>query len=162
MVFTTPDVFNQHFDSALGNGALVFHQDIANPVNQVVLSSFGKPFNLASFDLTLAGGFCIASAFPFLTITASDGNQVVTAANTLGTVNLNFNDITSVTIVPDPNSLNNACMDNYVFDDLIGGEYTILDTSALLLAGVQTNLAWIIPVLSVAGIGLFVVSRKKF
>jgi len=43
----------------------------------------------------------------------------------------------------------------------VGGEYFTLDTTALLLAGVQTNLAWIIPVLAAAGIGAFVL-RKKF
>jgi len=44
---------------------------------------------------------------------------------------------------------------------VVGGEYFTLDSTALLLAGVQTNLAWIIPVLSAAGIGA-VVLRKKF
>ena len=43
----------------------------------------------------------------------------------------------------------------------IGGDYFTLNATALVLSGVQTNLAWIIPVLSVAGIGLFVVSRKR-
>ena len=44
---------------------------------------------------------------------------------------------------------------------VVGGEYFTLDTTALLVAGVQTNLAWIIPVLSAAVIGA-VVLRKKF
>jgi len=44
--------------------------------------------------------------------------------------------------------------------DGVGGEYFTLDTTALLLAGLQTNLAWIIPVLSAAGIGIFLVRRK--
>ena len=44
--------------------------------------------------------------------------------------------------------------------NMVGGEYFTLDTTALLLAGVQTNLAWIIPVLSVAGIGIFFVKKK--
>ena len=44
----------------------------------------------------------------------------------------------------------------------VGGEYFTLDTTALLLAGVQTNLAWIIPVaVSTVGIGAFLL-RKKF
>ncbi len=43
----------------------------------------------------------------------------------------------------------------------IGGELLPLDTTALLLAGAQT-FSWMIPVvLSVLGIGLFVVSRKS-
>jgi len=43
----------------------------------------------------------------------------------------------------------------------VGGDYFTLDTTALLLAGMQTNIAWIIPVLAAAGIGA-VVLRKKF
>jgi len=44
----------------------------------------------------------------------------------------------------------------------IGGEYFTLDQTALLVAGLQTNLAWMIPfALSAAGIGVFLL-RKKF
>jgi len=43
----------------------------------------------------------------------------------------------------------------------VGGEYFTLDQTALLVAGLQTNLAWIIPVLSAAGIGAVLI-RKKF
>ena len=43
----------------------------------------------------------------------------------------------------------------------VGGEYFSLDTTALLLAGMQTNLALIIPVLAAAGIGAVLI-RKKF
>ena len=58
--------------------------------------------------------------------------------------------------------------DFFAIDDLqhdceqvfIGGELLPLDTTALLLAGMQTNLAWIIPVLSAAGIGVFIIRRK--
>ncbi len=45
----------------------------------------------------------------------------------------------------------------------VGGEYFTLDTTALLVSGVQTNLAWIIPVaLSAAGIGAVFVKRKFY
>jgi len=44
----------------------------------------------------------------------------------------------------------------------VGGEYFTLDSTALLVAGLQTNLAWIIPVaVSTVGIGAFLL-RKKF
>ncbi len=47
-----------------------------------------------------------------------------------------------------------ACVD-------VGGEFLQLDTTSLLLAGAQT-FSWMIPVvLSIVGIGLFVVSRKS-
>ena len=43
----------------------------------------------------------------------------------------------------------------------IGGKLLPIDTTDLLLAGVQTNLAWIVPVvLSAVGIGIFVIRRK--
>ncbi len=43
----------------------------------------------------------------------------------------------------------------------VGGEYLPINTTALLLAGVQTNLAWLLPViLSIVGIGLVLVRRK--
>jgi len=45
---------------------------------------------------------------------------------------------------------------------VVGGELLTIDSTSLLVAGVQTNAAWLIPVvLSVLGIGLFVVSRKS-
>ncbi len=49
----------------------------------------------------------------------------------------------------------------FVTTDLVGGEYFTLDQTALLVSGVQTNLAWIIPVISAAVISA-VVLRKKF
>ena len=50
----------------------------------------------------------------------------------------------------------------FYFPPLIGGEIIPIDTTSLLLAGVQTNLAWMIPIaLSVVGIGVILL-RKKF
>ena len=47
-------------------------------------------------------------------------------------------------------------------EPIVGGKLLPIDTSALLVAGAQTNVTWLIPiVLSVIGIGLFVVSRKS-
>jgi len=48
-----------------------------------------------------------------------------------------------------------------IADTIIGGELIPLDTTTLLLAGVQTNLAWMIPVaLSAVGIGIFILKKK--
>ena len=46
---------------------------------------------------------------------------------------------------------------------VIGGEIIPIDTTSLLLAGVQTNLAWIIPIaLSAVGVGIYLTkSRMK-
>ena len=44
---------------------------------------------------------------------------------------------------------------------MIGGEIIPIDSTALLLAGAQTNLAWIIPIaLSAIGIGVILVKKK--
>jgi len=46
-------------------------------------------------------------------------------------------------------------------DEVVGGEFSPIDSTALMLAGAQ-SFSWMIPVvLSVLGIGLFVVSRKS-
>ena len=44
---------------------------------------------------------------------------------------------------------------------MVGGEYFTLDTTSLLLAGFQTNLAWLVPVvISATAISTFLVKRK--
>jgi len=43
----------------------------------------------------------------------------------------------------------------------IGGEILTLDAKALLIAGIHTNLVWMVPVLSVVGIGV-ILAWKKF
>jgi len=44
----------------------------------------------------------------------------------------------------------------------VGGEYLTLDTISLLVAGLQTNLVWIIPTLMSVGSIVFLLKRKKF
>jgi len=52
-------------------------------------------------------------------------------------------------------------MEFCIIDSVVGGTLIPLDTTALLLAGAQPT-TWMIPVvLSIIGIGLFVVSRKS-
>ena len=47
-------------------------------------------------------------------------------------------------------------------ETVVGGEFLQIDNTALLLAGIQSSATWMIPVvLSIVGIGLFVVSRKS-
>ena len=48
-----------------------------------------------------------------------------------------------------------------IVDEVVGGEIIPIESTSLLLAGAQ-SFSWMIPVvLSVLGIGLFVVSRKS-
>jgi len=51
--------------------------------------------------------------------------------------------------------------EDFIPSQPIGGELLSINTTALLLAGVQTNLGWIIPVvISAVGISAFLVKRK--
>ncbi len=60
----------------------------------------------------------------------------------------------------DPNDL--TCSPNGPPSTQIGGEIISINSSALLVAGAQSNLAWILTALVAAvGIGIFVVSRKS-
>jgi len=82
----------------------------------------------------------------------------------LATINPNTGQFT---LAPNGATLNDRSLAGLAFDTLclkqgVGGEYFTLDTTALLVAGMQTNLAWIIPVaVSTVGIGAFLL-RKKF
>jgi len=76
----------------------------------------------------------------------------VYTAITPGNVNPSFSIPLSGTI---------AISEEIFFPEIIGGEIIPLETTSLILAGAQT-FSWMIPVvLSVLGIGLFVVSRKS-
>jgi len=44
---------------------------------------------------------------------------------------------------------------------MVGGEMFPVDTTALLLAGVELNAIWILPAIAAIGIGAFIVSRKR-
>jgi len=45
--------------------------------------------------------------------------------------------------------------------EMVGGEMFPVDTTALLLAGVELNAIWILPAIAAIGIGAFIVSRKR-
>jgi len=63
-----------------------------------------------------------------------------------------FSSIASITVIP---------VETPPDDDVVGGEFLPIDATSLILAGAQ-SFSWMIPViLSVLGIGLFVVSRKS-
>jgi len=68
-----------------------------------------------------------------------------------------FDQITSI----DPDPATQVCIIAKKVTEMIGGELLPIDTTALLLAGMQTNLAWIVPIaLSVVGIGVILVKKK--
>ncbi len=45
--------------------------------------------------------------------------------------------------------------------EMVGGEMFPINTTALLLAGVELNAIWILPAIAAIGIGAFIVSRKR-
>jgi len=45
--------------------------------------------------------------------------------------------------------------------EMVGGEMFPVNTTALLLAGVELNAIWILPAIAAIGIGAFIVSRKR-
>ena len=83
------------------------------------------------------------------------------ADDKFGTVNLSsgaFNQISEAT-TPSQETLGGLAYDSGC---PIGGNLLPIDTTALLLAGFQTNAIWMLPiVLSAAGIGAFVLRKKK-
>jgi len=170
---STPDAVGHHFDSILADGALDFHQGGANSVDQVVLSQFGgQPFDLVSFDLVTSVVFCSPSLpFPALTLQSNAGDILVVPAGTLGTVQVNMLNVVDVTFNLDPNAGSiDTCIDNLIFDDeptvvVVGGEFLPIDSTALVLAGLQTSAIWMLPVLAgVAGSAfavLYIKSRRN-
>ena len=162
----TPDVANQHFDST-GNPFITFHQSGDNTVDQVVLSQFGgQPFDLVSFDI-VNPSTCQASGTASVLVESNLGHSVNIPSGVSGTQILNWNNVLSVTFTagPEPGTgqPDDVCIDNLIFDDepTVGGLSLPIDSTALVLAGAQ-SFSWMIPVvLSVLGIGMFVVTRKS-
>jgi len=166
--FATPDVADQHFDSP-SNPFITFHQGGANTVDQVVLSQFGgQPFDLVSFDI-VNPSTCQATGTASVLVESNLGHSVNILSGVSGTQILNWNNVLSVTFTAGPEDVaasgqpDDVCIDNLIFDDepTVGGLSLPIETTSLILAGAQ-SFSWMIPVvLSVLGIGLFVVSRKS-
>jgi len=97
-----------------------------------------------------------------------DNDQIVSLTvipNSFSCDDLGPNTVTLIAL--DPAGNQGACFATVTIEDplgaclVIGGEMIPIETTALLLAGVQTNLAWIVPfALSAAGISIFLVRRK--
>ena len=68
-------------------------------------------------------------------------------------------------VVAESDETNNDLVDTIMIrsqnGQVIGGEIIPINTTSLLLAGVQTNLAWIIPIsLSAVGVGVYLAKTK--
>jgi len=123
--------------------------------------------NLHTLDPSNANVLTTIAIAPFFFL---DGLGVRSDGTIFASEGFTVDPFSIVTIDPDTGNVTILGDNNAKISDLdfvpalrqgVGGEYFTLDTTALLLAGMQTNLAWIIPVLAAAGIGA-VVLRKKF
>jgi len=76
---------------------------------------------------------------------------------------LNLDDIDSIKFTMDTTvGLTDYDLDNFdITMQMVGGEMFPVDTTALLLAGVELNAIWILPAIAAIGIGAFIVSRKR-
>ena len=117
----------------------VAHFDFASPITLT-------PGNLYTIELVVNDG---SSEFSWA---ANDGDPYPLGASWA---------VTGLGQIVGPGSFSDFTLKTYFPSQLVGGEYFTLDKAVLLVAGLQTNLAWIIPVLSAAGIGAFIL-RKKF
>jgi len=138
------------------NTEFVFHpiMDGVTSYNMIAGTDFATDGTLASVVIDSTNNLPVMLAGPF-----NDGCVVITGDATWpsdvgpgGAININDNRLVANNVF---NFLNNIC------NPPVGGELLPINTTALLLAGAQT-FSWMIPVvLSVLGIGLFVVSRKS-
>jgi len=78
-----------------------------------------------------------------------------------GTLDLNHISKFTFTFVPEDPETDYDIDLIEVTMEMVGGEMFPVDTTALLLAGVELNVIWILPAIAAIGIGAFIVSRKR-
>jgi hypothetical protein len=141
---------------------------IGNRMNSGVLSNAGAVTNKGHMEFnggSEGGSGSLINNLGTVSNENPGGVDILVAVNPTAGIDfnpsgpLNAGTLIGNTIID--NTLANTCPVNNIDDEqIIGGEIIPLDTTALLLAGAQSS-SWMIPVvLSVLGIGLFVVSRK--
>lgn len=144
--FTTG--LNDHFDSNdfPGNTVfpgglpfLVFHEAANNPTNNIVTLDFGgAAFDLLSFDLVDSAAVRARNPVinPVMTIDGSDGSSLNNVAGFVGTVDVGFLNVTSVTfdILINATAAGNVLLDNVVVRPAMGNPNPVpLPATGLLL-----------------------------
>ena len=148
-----------------GSGA---HGGVYDPFSNTVITFGGTTVN----QWSLAGNLLYSKSFPgtgFDQGTVDGKGHLFIAANP----NLFFLDYSSDGIIDTATHFNTRVFVKNFMDDVaplvgegsteqaIGGEILSINSTALLIAGFQNNVSWLIPVLlSVIGIGLVLVRRK--
>lgn len=130
--FQTPLTAGNHFDSGAGVGlnccpdVLIFHEAASNTVNNLITLTFGgAAFDFFGFDLVDSAAIRTFNPIinPSMLVMASDGNSVITplgaAPGFLGSINVNWTNITSVTfdILSNSTVVGNVVMDNVRLDN---------------------------------------------
>lgn len=153
-----------------GNGGQMFWDEVVvDGKNTLIVQWHDVPIFAQSvgdirFQLQLYECGDIAARYTYPDVFLSTGNSHNNGGS--ATIGYQVDSITAFQF-----SLNQPVINNFDVLDLedfdpcglVGGEILPINTTALLLAGVQTNLAWMIPIaFSAVGIGVILVKTKKF
>ncbi len=135
---------------------------LANPAVQV--SFFYSAFQAGTVDFLDGGGGVLATIpLPATPLVAGDPNPQTAPSFVQVSHNAGFPNIESVVITENPLFL---VIDDFEFcNTSVGGELLPIDSTALVLAGLQTSAIWMLPVLAgVAGSAfgiLYIKSRRN-
>jgi len=167
-VFTMTELTYNGTDGSAGTDVSPFNIDLTNSDDVRIM------YSVADFDTdvivrvtdstgdwaeqasTLVGGTVAVT-----TILFNIDNFILAPSTSFGAVALN--DIEEISFFFDTT----VALTDYVIEKfditmtMVGGEMFPVDTTALLLAGVELNAIWILPAIAAIGIGAFIVSRKR-
>ncbi len=169
VTYSMPIGTGQFFNiDAFGGFVGGFLDGIKNPEFDPVTIAFDNPVAAFGFDMNQLMGGSFDITIQFTSGPDFVANIPVTQSLSLEFVGFQSEqiDIETVIIQGDGTGGFDYAFDNFAFggkgcEIVVGGEFLPIDNTALLLAGAQ-SFSWMIPVvLSVLGIGLFVVSRKS-
>ncbi len=173
-LFTTtdpggPQVIGAGLPGQSGVNILAGFPHILAAISPIGIEFTGCVTDVSILGLDVGGNGLILEAFNGANVLV-DSDSVTNAGLGIGdvdTLSVSGSEIVRVDIRQITSAI---ASDGYVIDDLrfthcmkevVGGELLPIDSTALLLAGAQ-SFSWMIPVvLSVLGIGMFVVSRKS-
>jgi len=151
-----------------GNFVDGFLDGVQFPEFDPVTIAFDNPVAAFGFDMNKLMGGSFDITIQFTSGPDFVGNFPVTQSSSLEFVGFQSEQIDIETVIIQGDGMDgfDFAFDNFAFggkgcEIVVGGEFLPIETTSLILAGAQT-FSWMIPVvLSVLGIGLFVVSRKS-
>ncbi len=146
------------FDDPTVTVADIFGTSVSISGNNVLVGAFLDDTN--GFDVGQAHLFDATTGALLRTF----DDPTVTAFDLFGiSVSISGNNVLVGAFGDDTNGadVGQAHLFDQISSQFVGGELFPIDTTSLLLAGVQTNLAWMIPAI-VAAIGIGIVIARKF